>query len=44
MIKAATRTLDINGKGASIYGLVQSNGAPGLTMDAGDKLRRCAPQ
>ncbi len=35
VIKATTRSLDINGKGASIYGLVQSNGAPGLTMDAG---------
>jgi FtsP/CotA-like multicopper oxidase with cupredoxin domain len=34
-LKAVTRSLDINGKAASVYGLVQSNGAPGITLNAG---------
>lgn len=35
-LKAATRRLDINGKAASVYGLVQSNGAPGVTLNSGE--------
>ena len=38
VIKATTRSLDINGKAASVYGLVQRNGTPGLTMNAGDNF------
>ncbi len=38
VLKAVTRSLDINGKAASVYGLVQRNGTPGLTMNAGDNF------
>src|SRR5271169_4754025 len=38
VLKAVSRSLDINGKAASVYGLVQSNGTPGLTMTAGDNF------
>jgi FtsP/CotA-like multicopper oxidase with cupredoxin domain len=34
ILKAVTRSLDINGKAASVYGLVQGNGASGITMNA----------
>jgi FtsP/CotA-like multicopper oxidase with cupredoxin domain len=37
-LKAVTRTLDINGKAARVYGLMQSNGVHGLTMNAGDSF------
>ena len=37
-LKAVTRTLEINGKAASVYGLVQTNGTHGLTMNAGDNF------
>ncbi len=38
VLKAVTRSLDINGKAASVYGLVQKNGTPGLTMNAGENF------
>ena len=38
VLKAGTRSLDINGKAASVYGLMQSDGAHGLTMNAGDSF------
>ncbi len=38
VLKAGMRTLDINGKAASVYGLVQRNGTPGLIMNAGDNF------
>ncbi len=38
VLKAVSRSLGINGKAASVYGLVQNNGTPGLTMTAGDNF------
>jgi FtsP/CotA-like multicopper oxidase with cupredoxin domain len=38
VLKAGTRSLDVNGKAASVYGLLQSNGEHGLTMNAGDSF------
>src|SRR5438067_878207 len=38
VLKAVSRSLDIDGKAASVYGLMQSNGANGLTMNAGDSF------
>jgi FtsP/CotA-like multicopper oxidase with cupredoxin domain len=35
VLKAVTRSLDINGKAVGVYGLVQSNGTHGVTMQAG---------
>src|SRR5208282_4805061 len=38
VLKAMTRSLDINGRAATVYGLLQRNGTPGLTMNAGDNF------
>ncbi len=38
VLKAVSRRLDIDGKAASVYGLMQSNGAHGLTMNAGESF------
>ena len=38
VLKAGTRTLDVNGKAASVYRLLQSNGEHGLTMNVGDSF------
>ena len=38
VLKAVSRSLDIDGKAASVYGLMQRNGAHGLTMNAGDSF------
>jgi FtsP/CotA-like multicopper oxidase with cupredoxin domain len=35
MLMAETRTLDINGKPAKVFGLVQSSGRPGITLAPG---------
>jgi FtsP/CotA-like multicopper oxidase with cupredoxin domain len=35
MLMAETRTLDINGKAAKVFGLVQSNGRAGITLAPG---------
>ena len=35
-LKAVKRVLDINGKPASVFGLVRSNGAPGLILSPGE--------
>jgi len=35
VLKAVSRTLDINGKAANVYGLMQNSGAPGITLNAG---------
>jgi FtsP/CotA-like multicopper oxidase with cupredoxin domain len=37
-LKAVKRTLDINGKAASVYGLVRANGAPGLVLEPGQNF------
>jgi FtsP/CotA-like multicopper oxidase with cupredoxin domain len=38
ILKAASRSLDINGKAASVFGLLQDSGARGLTINAGDNF------
>jgi FtsP/CotA-like multicopper oxidase with cupredoxin domain len=35
----ATRTIEVKGKAATVFGLLQPNGARGLTMNAGDRFR-----
>ena len=35
----ATRTIEVKGKGAKVYGLLQPSGAHGLVMNAGDRFR-----
>jgi len=35
VLKAVSRSLDINGKAANVFGLVQDNGAQGVTLNAG---------
>jgi FtsP/CotA-like multicopper oxidase with cupredoxin domain len=35
MLMVETRTLDINGKAAKVFGLVQSSGRPGITLPPG---------
>ncbi|MCX8508066.1 MAG: multicopper oxidase family protein [Rhodobacteraceae bacterium] len=39
LLTASRRTLDIDGKAASVYGLVNSQGAIGLTLDPGQTFR-----
>jgi len=38
MLRAVKRTLDVNGKSASVYGLVRDNGARGLTLEPGQSF------
>jgi FtsP/CotA-like multicopper oxidase with cupredoxin domain len=38
MLMAETRTLEINGKSAKVFGLVRSGGAPGITVEAGQSF------
>jgi FtsP/CotA-like multicopper oxidase with cupredoxin domain len=35
----ATRTIDVKGKAAKVFGILQPNGAHGLVMNAGDRFR-----
>jgi FtsP/CotA-like multicopper oxidase with cupredoxin domain len=35
VLRAATRTIDVNGKPARVFGLLQPNGTPGLVLPAG---------
>ena len=35
----ATRTIEVKGKSAKVFGLLQPNGAHGLVMNAGDRFR-----
>lgn len=35
----ATRTIDVRGKAAKVFGILQPNGAHGLVMNAGDRFR-----
>jgi len=37
-IRAVKRTLDVNGKPASVYGLMRDNGARGLTLERGQSF------
>ncbi|WP_374634126.1 multicopper oxidase family protein [Paracoccus sp. (in: a-proteobacteria)] len=38
-LRAATRTLDINGRAATVFGLLNGTGRPGLTLDPGQRFR-----
>jgi FtsP/CotA-like multicopper oxidase with cupredoxin domain len=38
-IAIATRTIDVKGKAAKVFGLLQPNGAHGLVMNAGERFR-----
>ncbi len=38
VLKAVSRTLDINGKAANVYGLMQNGGAPGITLNVGENF------
>jgi FtsP/CotA-like multicopper oxidase with cupredoxin domain len=35
VLRAAKRTIDVNGKSASVFGLLRENGSPGISMLAG---------
>ena len=35
----ATRTIEVKGKAAKVFGLLQPNGAHGLVMNAGERFR-----
>ncbi|MDE8347824.1 MAG: multicopper oxidase domain-containing protein, partial [Acidocella sp.] len=37
-INATTRVLDVNGKAAKVFGLVGPNGAPGVTLNPGERF------
>ena len=37
-LTAGTRTLDVNGKAASVFGLTGPNGKPGLTLSPGERF------
>lgn len=37
-LQATTRTLDINGRAATVFGLINGNGTPGLTLDPGQRF------
>ena len=37
-LKAVKRSLDINGKSANVFGLVQGNGAKGITLEPGESF------
>lgn len=38
-IRATTRVIDVNGRAATVFGLVQPDGTPGLVVDAGRRFR-----
>ncbi|WP_379141019.1 multicopper oxidase family protein [Paracoccus pacificus] len=38
-LRAATRTLDIDGRAGRVFGLINGNGTPGLTLDPGQRFR-----
>jgi FtsP/CotA-like multicopper oxidase with cupredoxin domain len=38
VLKAVKRTLDVNGRASSVYGLVRENGAPGLVLEPGQNF------
>ncbi len=38
-LKITSRTIEVNGKSATVYGLLQKNGAHGLTIDSGKAFR-----
>ncbi len=38
-LQAATRTLDIDGRAATVFGLLNGTGTPGLTLDPGQRFR-----
>jgi FtsP/CotA-like multicopper oxidase with cupredoxin domain len=38
VLKAVSRSLDINGKAANVYGLMQGNGVHGITLNAGSNF------
>ncbi|MFV0301948.1 MAG: multicopper oxidase family protein [Paracoccus sp. (in: a-proteobacteria)] len=38
-LRAATRTLDIDGRAATVFGLIDGNGTPGLTLEPGQRFR-----
>jgi FtsP/CotA-like multicopper oxidase with cupredoxin domain len=38
-LSAATRTLDVNGKPARVFGLTGPNGKPGITLSPGERFR-----
>jgi FtsP/CotA-like multicopper oxidase with cupredoxin domain len=38
-LTATTRTLDINGRAAKVYGLINATGGSGLTLDPGQRFR-----
>ena len=38
-LTASTRTLDINGRAAKVYGLINATGGTGLTLDPGQRFR-----
>lgn len=37
-LTAATRTLNIDGRAATVYGLINQNGTPGLILDPGQRF------
>jgi FtsP/CotA-like multicopper oxidase with cupredoxin domain len=37
-LKAVKRSLDVNGKSANVFGLVQGNGAKGITLEPGESF------
>jgi FtsP/CotA-like multicopper oxidase with cupredoxin domain len=37
-LTAGTRTLDVNGKSAQVFGLVGPNGKPGITLSPGERF------
>ncbi len=37
-LNAVRRTLDVNGKAASVFGLARDNGAPGIALHPGERF------
>lgn len=37
-LQATTRTLDIDGRAATVFGLINGNGTPGLILDPGQRF------
>lgn len=47
ILKVVRRTIEVNGKAASVYGIQQPNGSPGIRLRAGDRfnvVRNEAPE
>ncbi|NCO17424.1 MAG: multicopper oxidase domain-containing protein, partial [Alphaproteobacteria bacterium] len=38
-LRAATRTLDVEGRAATVYGLINGGGGGGLVLDPGQRFR-----